>query len=163
MKSTAGAFRDKSRAVPLNSDVALKWVLQNPNISTIVSGMSSLDELKKNIAMIGNIKMTEQEKKDLAYVSSPSEPGLYCQQCRSCIPQCKYNIEIPTIMRSYMYAYGYKDMEHARYTLSEAGISDDPCTKCKSCSVSCVSGFNIKERISDISRLSSVPEEFLKS
>ena len=48
MKTTAGAFRDKNSTSPLNTDAALKWVLQNENISTIVSGMSTIDEMQKN-------------------------------------------------------------------------------------------------------------------
>ena len=53
MKTTAGAFRDKTRTNPLNTDAALKWVLQNENVSTIVSGMSTIEEMQKNLAMIG--------------------------------------------------------------------------------------------------------------
>ena len=49
MKTTAGGYRDKSRTQPLNTDAALKWVLQNENISTIVSGMSSAEQMKKNL------------------------------------------------------------------------------------------------------------------
>ena len=52
MKTTAGAFRDKNRTSPLNTDAALKWVLQNENISTIVSGMSTIEEMQKNLSMI---------------------------------------------------------------------------------------------------------------
>ena len=111
MKTTAGVFNDKSRTSALNSDALLKWALQNENISSIVSGMSSLDELQKNIAMIKNIRLTEQEIKDLNIAGL--EPGMYCHQCRTCVPQCVNRIEIPTIMRSYMYAYGYRNTEQA--------------------------------------------------
>jgi predicted aldo/keto reductase-like oxidoreductase len=161
MKTTAGAFRDKNQANPLNSDTALKWVLQNQNISSIVSGMSSMEELQKNLAMIKNLKITEQELKDLGLATLDSENGLYCHQCRQCIPQCPYNLEIPTVMRSYMYAYGYRNFEHAQHTLLEAGLPANSCNNCLNCSVKCTAGFNIKERIEDISRLKNVPGEFL--
>ncbi|MCE5344748.1 MAG: aldo/keto reductase [Bacteroidales bacterium] len=163
IKTTAGAFWDKKRTKPINTDAALKWVLQNENVSSIVSGMSSIEELKKNLAMINNLKMSDQEVNDLKLASSDSEPGLYCQQCKKCMPQCPHNLQIPTIMRSYMYAYGYKDMEHAQHTLLEAGLTGNPCQKCEVCNVNCISGFNIKERIMDISRLANVPGEFLKA
>ena len=45
MKTLAGVYEDKTRNKPVDSDIALKWVLQNENISSIVSGMSSLEEL----------------------------------------------------------------------------------------------------------------------
>jgi len=163
MKTTAGAAEDKSRTIPFNSDAALKWVLQNENISSIVSGMSSLEELQKNIAMIKNLKMSDQEVKDLNLAGLRTEPGLYCHQCRTCVPQCSHNLEIPTIMRSYMYAYGYRNLEQAQHTLLEAGMPGQPCEKCEICKVNCVAGFNVKERIMDISRLQDVPKEFLIS
>lgn len=161
MKTTAGAFRNKNQANLLNSDAALKWVLQNENISSIVSGMSSLEELNKNLEMIKNLKMTSQELKDLNLAINNSDPGLYCHQCRQCVTQCPYNLEIPTAMRSYMYAYGYRNFEHAQHTLIDADIPENLCKNCDTCKVTCTAGFNIKERIADISRLKNVPQEFL--
>ncbi|MDX9946940.1 MAG: aldo/keto reductase [Bacteroidales bacterium] len=162
MKSTAGVFRDKS-GPQLNSDAILKWALQNENISSIVSGMTSLEQLQKNLAMLRNLKMTEQELKDLALASFDSETGLYCQQCGLCLPQCPHNYDIPAIMRSYMYAYGYKNTAQAYHNLAGAGIPDKPCETCEACSVKCVSHFDIKQKITDIARLRNVPEEFLKA
>jgi predicted aldo/keto reductase-like oxidoreductase len=162
MKTTAGAFRDKTRTNPLNTDAALKWVLQNEDISTIVSGMSTLDEMQKNLSMIHDLKMTEQELKDLNLAGINSEPSLYCHQCKKCIPQCRHYLDIPTIMRSYMYAYGYRDLEYAQHTLFKAGLAGKPCDKCETCNVHCTAGFDVKEKILDIARLSEVPGDFLR-
>jgi len=162
MKTTAGVFHDKS-GPQLNSDAILKWVLQNENIASIVSGMTSLEQLQKNLAMLRNLKMTEQELKDLNLASYDSESGLYCQQCRECLPQCPHNLDIPTIMRSYMYAYGYKNALQAYNNMATLDLSDKPCEKCESCGVKCPSRFDIKRKITDISRLRNVPVEFLKA
>jgi uncharacterized protein len=163
MKTIAGVFEGKDRNHPVNSDAAIKWALQNENISSVVSGMASLDELQKNIALLKNIRMSDQEIKDINMADLDKNTGLYCHQCRTCVPQCIHNLEIPTIMRSYMYAYGYRNLEHARHTLAEADYPGNPCSKCEVCNVNCIAGFNIKERIADISRLKDVPKEFLKS
>lgn len=163
MKTTAGAARDKNRTQPLNINAALKWVLQNQSISSIVSGMSSVEELQKNLEMIKDLKMSEQELKDLNLADIKSEPGLYCQQCQRCIPQCPNNLDIPTLMRSYMYAYGYRNVEHARHTLDTVDVSGRPCDRCDVCSVTCASGFDIKDRVQDIVRLKDVPLEFIKA
>ena len=162
MKTTAGAAREKSGS-PLNTDAALKWVLQNQNISSIVSGMSSLEELQKNLAMIQNLKMSEKEFKDLNLTSLNSESGLYCHQCRKCIPECPHNLDIPTIMRSYMYAYGYKNSNQAWQTISGVDISGRPCEKCSVCNINCTAGFDIRKKILDISRLKDVPAEFVQA
>lgn len=162
MKSTGGAFREKGGSQP-DSNAILKWVLQNENISSIVSGMTSLEQLQKNIAMLKNIKLSEQEIKELALASADSETGLYCQQCGICLPQCPYNLDIPAIMRSYMYAYGYKNTRQAFHTLEAAGITEKPCQNCNACKVNCTSHFDVKQKITDIARLREVPEEFLKA
>lgn len=162
MKTTAGAFNNKSGPA-LNTDAAFKWVLQNDKITSIVSGMTNIEHLQKNLAMLQNLKLSEQELQDLAVANTGHENGLFCQQCRQCVEQCTYNIDIPTIMRSYMYAYGYRNMEQAWYTLAETGISAGICEKCEICNVKCPSGFNVRSKITDISRLIKVPVEFLKT
>ncbi|MFN8240299.1 MAG: aldo/keto reductase [Bacteroidales bacterium] len=160
MKTTAGAYRNKS-GPQLNSDAALKWVLQNKNISSIVSGMSSLEELNKNLKMINDLKMTDQDKKDLNLAIFDHPEGIYCQQCRECVPQCKANLDIPTIMRSYMYAYGYHNLPQAWHTYIATGSSSNPCSDCNDCAVRCISGFDVKGKVSDISRLSAIPGDLV--
>ncbi len=162
MKTTAGAYDEKT-GPPLNTDAAFKWVLQNKNISSIVSGMSSFEEMQKNLTMLQNLKMSDQELKDLKLTSLNSETGLYCHQCRKCIPQCPHNLDIPTIMRSYMYAYGYKNIAQAWHTLASAVKSGSSCKKCEVCNVNCTAGFDVKSKILDISRLSDVPKDFVQA
>jgi predicted aldo/keto reductase-like oxidoreductase len=164
MKSQAGSYWDKERTQPVNSDAALKWVLQNENITSVVSGMTNFEELTKNIALMkGDIKPTEQDLKDLRLASNDDPSELWCKQCRQCIGYCSKRLDIPTIMRSYMYAYGYRNLEKARFTLDEAGLSVSPCTDCSVCNIKCKAGFNIREKVSDIARLLEVPKEFLRS
>jgi len=161
MKSTAGVYSEKS-GPQLNSDAILKWVLQNENIASIVSGMSSLEQLQKNIKMTGSLKLTDQELKELNLARLDKPRGLYCQQCRQCLPQCPNNLDIPTIMRSYMYAYGYRNSPQAWHTLADADMSDDPCKRCETCSVKCLAGFDVKEKITDIARLKNIPADFVQ-
>jgi len=61
-----------------------------------------------------------------------------------------------------MYAYGYKNTEQAWYTLADSGISGNPCDQCDTCKVNCISGFDIKSKISDIARLRDVPLDFIR-
>lgn len=154
MKTMAGA------AQAVNTNAALKWVLRNENISSVVSGMSSLEELEKNINLLNDLKLTDQEIIDLKQ-SAVSSADIYCRQCRECVPQCPYNFDIPSVMRSYMYAYGYRNTEHAWYTLKDSGIPGDACMNCNTCKVNCASGFDIKKKVMDINRLKEVPKDFL--
>jgi predicted aldo/keto reductase-like oxidoreductase len=161
MKSQAGGFWDKERKQPINSKATIKWVLQNENITSVLSGMSTEEQLQQNIALMTNLKLTEQEKNDLRLTSADRIPGLYCQQCSRCIPQCPNNYDIPTVMRSFMYAYGYKDLRYARETLGYAKIPANPCEGCDKCNVNCTMGFDVRAKVQDIARLNNVPGEFL--
>ncbi len=125
-KTTAGGAQDKKRTRPFNSNAALKWVLQNRNVSTIVSGMSSVEELRKNLEMIKDLKMSGQELDDLKLADLNPELSLYCQQCRRCIPQCPANLDIPTLMRSYMYVYQYRT---SRRPVTRSTASTCPTTR----------------------------------
>jgi len=162
MKTMAGAFWDKERTKPINARAALKWILQNENIHTTVPGCTNYDQLYQNLSIMGNLELTEEEKQDLKPPSGEESSGLYCQQCSKCIPQCPEGIDIPTIMRSYMYAYGYRNLEHARKTLCSTGIQSFPCTDCSSCTVRCQMGFDVRTKILDIARLQDVPEDFIR-
>lgn len=160
MKTTAGAARSKT-GPSINTDAALKWVLQNENISSIVSGMTSVELVQKNLKMIQNLKMSEQEMKELGMTSGYDAQGLYCQQCQQCVPQCPHHLDIPTIMRSYMYAYGYKNLEQAWHTLAEVDLSNNPCHLCDVCNVNCASRFDVRNKVMDIARLKDVPIDLL--
>jgi len=62
-----------------------------------------------------------------------------------------------------MYAYGYRNVEHARYTLDNVEVSGKLCDKCDVCKVACTSGFDIKDRVLDIVRLKDVPLDFIRA
>jgi predicted aldo/keto reductase-like oxidoreductase len=159
MKTLAGGYLDRERTKPVNTSAALKWVLSNPNIHTTIPGMTNLDQLELNVKVMQDINMTDQEKKDV--LIAQSESGLFCASCKNCIPGCKLNLPIPDIMRAYMYAYGYTDLKLAHTLLSDLSAGNDPCRNCDSCNAVCKNNFNIREKITDISRLLDVPADFI--
>ena len=161
MKTMAGAYWDKERTRPINAKAALKWVLQNENVHTAVPGMTTYEQIKLNFSLMEDLSLTDQEKADLKLSMHPDSNGPYCQQCGTCIAQCRKNLDIPTLMRSHMYAFGYRNLVHARDTLSSVTKGENPCTDCDSCTVQCALNFDIKNKISDIARLNTVPESFL--
>jgi len=160
MKALAGGgFLDKEKTRPINSGAALKWVLSNPDITTIIPGMTDFDQLDLNVKILSDLSISDSEKKDLAYALA--EPGLYCTGCTKCLTSCPKNLPVPDLMRAYMYAYGYSNPGMAYSLLGEIGTGDNPCKDCNSCKVDCTKKFNIKEKIADISRLVNVPADFL--
>lgn len=161
MKTLAGGgFLDKERTRPMNTGAAIKWALSNPDIHTTIPGMTQFDQLDINVKLLSDITLTDGEKKDLLLAGT--QPGLFCSGCQECIPECPLKLSVPDLMRAYMYAYGYSDPSQAHSLLSDLGYGSDPCKSCVgSCSVKCSKGFNVQERIADISRLVNVPADFL--
>jgi ferredoxin len=104
-----------------------------------------------------DLTLTEQELKDL---KADLHGGLYCQHCRQCLPGCPLGLPVPDLMRSYMYAYGYRNPGLARDLLEELQVPSDPCRNCGACPVKCVKGFDVAGRIKDIVRLKDVPPGF---
>ena len=161
MKTMAGVYWDKERTKPINTRASLKWVLQNPDIHTTVPGFTSFDQLQQNLEIMKDISLSEEELKDLKITNKDTAFGIYCQQCAQCIDQCRAGIDIPTLMRSYMYAYGYKNLRKAKQTIDLSGIEGNPCADCQTCKVNCTMRFDVKSKITDIARLREVPDEFL--
>lgn len=163
MKTMAGRFWDPERTQPISSRAALRWVMQNENIHTLMSGMTSFDQLQANLSMMKEPRLTEEDLKDLKLADKPVPGGLFCLQCRNCADQCPQKVDIPTLMRSYMYAYGYRNLDHAQKTLNLVDLSGKPCDSCDACPVNCSAGFDVKSKIRDIVRLKDVPKEFLSA
>ena len=161
MKTMAGAYWDKDRTKPIDAKAALKWVIRNENIHTTVPGFTTFDQLESNIAIMADPAMTEEEEKSLVPPEDSPISRLFCRQCRTCSGQCPESVDIPTLMRSYMYAYGYRNLSHARQTLAHGYDGRLPCLDCETCRVKCASGLDIRERLLDIRRLKDVPEDFL--
>ena len=159
MKTMAGAFHDKERTKPINCKAALKWVLQDPNVTTAIPGITAFDQLTENAGVNHDLAMTEEEKSSL--VPGKSEGGLYCPGCSGCTERCTKGLPVPDIMRAYMYTYGYRDARMAQDLLAGLRIAGDPCGECEECTVGCPRGFDVPRRVRDITRLTSVPAEFL--
>ncbi len=160
MKTMAGAFWDKQRTQPINTRAALKWAMQNPNLTTSIPGMTTFDQLKSNLEVVKDLRLTPEELYDLKMGETQNLAGLYCQGCLRCVPQCPKALPIPEMMRAYMYAYGYKNLAAAHELVSSLNLPDNPCAGCSSCSVSCAMKFDVHDRLVDINRLKSVPAEF---
>jgi predicted aldo/keto reductase-like oxidoreductase len=159
MKTMAGAYFDKERTKPINCKAALKWVLQNENVTTTIPGITTFEQLAENASVNEDITLTEQEKTDLAL--GKSEGSLFCNGCDHCPHNCRKSLPISDIMRAYTYAYGYNNATMGKELLFELGINNNPCSDCSACTVQCIKVFNVSERIADISRLATIPIQFL--
>lgn len=119
-------------------------------------------QLVTDLAIMGNLALTDAEKADLERVGSlPYRfSSLYCQQCRQCVPQCPHRLDIPTLMRGYMYAYGYRSLSRAREALEHAEVAALPCKECAACPVRCAVGFDVRAKAIGLLRFLDLPVGF---
>ncbi len=150
MKTQGGGRLSEEKKAGMNHTGALKWVLNDTNVSAAIPGITTFDQLETDLAVMSNLALSDQEKRDLELVLSA--PAFYCQSCRECVPSCRERIEIPTLMRAYMYTEGYGNLAQAAATLEvlpEArGL--DACRDCPSCTASCRRGIDIPRRLQSL-------------
>lgn len=159
MKTQAGVFFDKEKTKPINMRAALKWALQDPNLCTAIPGFTTFDQLKDDLAVLADPRLTHEEKASLEPPKAVA--GLFCQACGRCEGQCVQGLPIPTLMRGYMYAAGYRNLAHAKDLVDELGLPESPCGDCGACAVRCASGFDVRPRVEDLLQLRGIDDRFL--
>ncbi len=161
MKTQAGVYWDRLRLRKINMKAALKWVLADENVHTTIPAFSSYEEMNEDLEVMRDPELTPEERQDLKLGEEQKLAGLFCQQCSACLAGCPAELDIPTLMRGYMYAYGHRQPGKARMALGSLTPADIPCAGCRSCGAACALGFDVKSRVLEIARILDVPDAFL--
>jgi hypothetical protein len=156
MKTLGGGEKSLSKT---EAQAALKWVLQDSNVHTIIAGFTTFDQLELDLSVMEDLTLKPAEKSQLEKMRMTA--GFYCQGCGECLKSCPRGLPIPDLMRSYMYVYGYRNLGEAQDLLVSLNLPSKFCQDCGSCPVRCTSGFDVSARIRDVVRLREVPPEFL--
>lgn len=157
MKSIRGGSRQSPGAK--NPAAALKWVLQDSNVSTVIAGFTAFEELNMDLRVLEDPTLTENDRNDLQ--REASLPGNYCQGCRQCLGQCPEKLPIPDLMRAYMYTHDYRNLALAQDLVISLGLPSRVCEDCSQCTVRCASGFKVSAKIRDIVRLRDIPRTLI--
>ena len=143
----------------VDARAAMKWVLQDPNVHTIIAGITTFDQLQVDLKFQRDFSLSKSEKENLQ--SAALQPSLYCQGCGTCLNACVKQLPIPDLMRAYMYVYGYRNLVEAQDLLASLDLPANPCADCGPCPVQCLNRWNVSERLQNIVRLRDVPPEFI--
>ncbi len=147
MKTQAGGYATEALGKISPHQAALKWALQDQNVTMAIPGMKDLAQLKEDIAVMG-MPFKSADARILQRYSEAVQP-YYCQLCGKCEKSCPAGVEISTINRSLMYAEGYRNLELARATYQElpAGTSALSCLDCAVCVARCSNGLDISAKM----------------
>ena len=141
----------RGQAAGVNQTAALKWVLNHPEVTTAIPGYTNFDHMKEDFSVAFGLNYDNDEKKFLADKNLQASVQ-FCQQCETCRLTCPNGVDIPTLMRTHMYAAKYGNFVHARATLDEIAenVSLKNCGNCSDCSAKCANYIHIADNIRDL-------------
>jgi predicted aldo/keto reductase-like oxidoreductase len=157
--TSQGAFNS---VVPGQDDVtelALRFVLANPNVSLAISGMESLPIIEQNARVAGqDVALTQQQYAALeAHLNRlKAAADLYCSGCNYCRP-CPQNVRISQVFSLYNLARVYANWPVARRDYEfilhspwdPQGRQADACNECGACEDKCPQKIPIRQQLKD--------------
>lgn len=159
MKSMGGNVRGAYASGQIDARACIKWVLQDPNVHTVICGFTTFDQMTLDMSILKDLTLTAVEREQLRTASM--EAGLYCQGCGACVGRCAQGLPIPDLMRAHMYLYGYRNLVAAQDVVLSLALPRDVCGDCGACGVTCTNRWNLRDRVRDIVRLRDVPTSFV--
>jgi predicted aldo/keto reductase-like oxidoreductase len=138
------------------SEWAFRHVLDKPEVSTILSGMTTLEQLKENIAIFSQKDiapgcMSAEEKAVVAKARAAYESivTIPCTACNYCMP-CPQGVGIPGVFGIYNNAHRFQHFDSARrsYYFAVKGSRDaSKCVECGQCAPKCPQNIAIPDEL----------------
>ncbi len=133
-------------------DMALRFVLANPHVSTACSGMSTLEMLEQNARTARDFDPVAGTHETMCAGLERLRQGLgesFCTECRYCMP-CPRGVNIPLYLRVYRTwkCYGLEDT--VRRTLPDMCPPSQRaanCDGCGTCETKCPNRLPIRETL----------------
>ncbi|MBN7773016.1 aldo/keto reductase [Clostridium aminobutyricum] len=131
---------------------ALRWVADFPEVLTILSGMTTMEQLQENIRILSQAEpnsLTEKEHKIIAKVSDEYNNLIKysCTACRYCMP-CPQRIEIPAVINLYNEWHLYNGNPKIKADFNmwvSPKARPSVCTSCNACQSHCPQGLPVSE------------------
>ncbi|MEN6479029.1 MAG: aldo/keto reductase [Anaerolineales bacterium] len=130
---------------------ALQWLWHKPEISVVLSGMSTLEQVQENVAAAARSGVGTLTAQDLATVAAARERyqslcPVPCTRCEYCMP-CPNGVNIPgnlgLLNEGVM--YGAMDEMRRRYAHMDEGARASACIQCRTCEDKCPQSIVISE------------------
>jgi predicted aldo/keto reductase-like oxidoreductase len=133
-------------------DWALQWLWNQPEVSVVLSGMSTLEQVEQNIASASLSGVDTLTAEELALVEQvraryQEYRVIPCTWCRYCMP-CPNGVDIPWNFQYYNRGVMYDDAEFVRMVYNYVwpeGSRASACIQCRECEKKCSQRIPISE------------------
>jgi predicted aldo/keto reductase-like oxidoreductase len=141
-------------------DWALQWLWDQPEVSVVLSGMSTMEQLDENLSLADRSRMGAFNEADQALIADCKEKysariAIPCSKCSYCMP-CPNGVQIPANFDFYNYAHLFDDVSGARFKyqvfLKEAQRSGN-CIACGVCEQLCPQKIAISDQMAKVTAL----------
>ncbi len=146
--------------VASSAEVALRFVLANPGVSTAISGMNAIEQVEENVATANRTEqLTPEERK--AILASLDEnkrlSELYCTGCKYCMP-CPNEVNIAENFRLMNLHRIWGATNHARRMYRRLSNPEKPkrgrrasdCIECGECEPKCPQHIEIIKQLKEV-------------
>lgn len=118
------------------AELAIRYIVNNPNVSVVIPGMDSVEQIKENADVGKNIRELSKEENKKLFYEANSLGTEFCRRCGYCLP-CPQGIDIPTqfLMEGYYTRYNLQEWAKSRYDAMEHNAND--CIECGICETKC--------------------------
>ncbi len=131
-------------------DLAVRYVLSNPNVDTILCGMQKSSDVDATIAAARQPSLSGDQLATINtfFASQSRESVSFCTGCKYCMP-CPAGINIPGILGALYDARFLGLTEEARrvYARVTKDVAPDACTDCGACEEACTQHLSIREAL----------------
>ncbi|HEX3021051.1 MAG TPA: aldo/keto reductase [Lachnospiraceae bacterium] len=131
---------------------ALRWVASRPNVKTVLSGMSTYDQVLDNLKTFGNFtSLTSDEEKVVEKVADTIKSRVKngCTGCRYCMP-CPAGVDIPRNFAIWNQHAMYGNDGHTKWDYF-SNFSEDKhaknCIECGKCETVCPQAIKIRDHM----------------
>jgi uncharacterized protein len=137
------AIWDTAPTVQTPVERALRWLWDQPEVSVVLSGMSTMDHVIENVAHASQYAAGNMTDEDQALIEQAREKynelcPIPCTKCEYCLP-CAVELNIPRLfsMLNQGVMYNRLDEVRARYMRMDAEKRAEACIACHECEEKC--------------------------
>lgn len=136
---------------------SLRWLWNRPEITVVLSGMSTMQQVKDNSGYANNGAPSSLTDDDLALYEQiktfyRSRLKIPCTKCRYCQP-CMVGVDIPECLSAYNDAFIFEDTPGAKHSydaFTASGGDASQCQECGVCESLCPQHIVIRDRLKDV-------------